>query len=74
LYVPSLSAAAAEVLGNLGTHRAQRALVDLASRFSQPIEARKAALEAFRRSTFERGLLLTSREILNQYERYNRSA
>jgi len=73
LYVPALSPKAAELLAALNSAGSQRALVDLASRWTLPIEMRAAALEAFGRSTRRHGILLTSEEILRQYDRYNQS-
>jgi len=73
LYVPQLSAKAAAVLGGLGTPGSQRALVELAGRWSQPIEVRRAAAGAFRHSIEKHGLLLTTAQIGRQYERYNQS-
>ncbi|MEX2185726.1 MAG: hypothetical protein WD875_02985 [Pirellulales bacterium] len=66
-------AAAAEALANLGTHSAQRALVDLASQGSRPIMMRQAAEVAFAKSVPLRGIQLTSDEIVQQYDRYNAS-
>jgi CheY-like chemotaxis protein len=68
------SAAAAEVLGAFGTPSAQRALVELASQHAQPLSQREAAARAFAVAVQRRGLLLTSQEILRQYDRYNQSA
>lgn len=73
LFVPGLAADAVAVLGNLGTPQCQQALVDLASRWSQPLELRVAAVRAFRKSTERRGILLTTEQILRQYDRYNQS-
>ena len=73
LYTPGLGSKAAAVLGNLGTVESQQALVELASRWTQPLEVRRAAVRAFRRNTEARGILLTNRQILRQYERYNQS-
>jgi len=73
LYVPALSPKSAELLAALNSAGSQRALVDLASRWTLPIEMRTAALEAFGRSTRQHGILLTGEEILRQYERYNQS-
>jgi hypothetical protein len=70
---PSSSAAAAEALANLGTHNAQRALVDLASQSTRPISVRQAAAKAFAKSVPRRGVQLTSEEIVRQYDRYNAS-
>lgn len=73
IYVPNLGIVAVEVLQNLGTPESQRALVDLASRWSQPMQLRRAALKAFRLNTQAHGILLTTAEISRQYERYNQS-
>lgn len=67
-------AKAAAVLANIGTANAQRALVDLASRSSAPLESRRAALTAFRTNVKKAGTLLTTKEITQQYERYNASS
>ncbi len=74
LNVPKLSAAAAELLGLIGTHTAQRALVEMADRTSAPIEMRQAAAAAFSQSVRKHGIQLTTREIQHQYDRYNESA
>jgi hypothetical protein len=73
LYTPGLSSKAAAVLGNLRTPESQRVLVELASRPTQPVEVRQAAAKAFRRNTQAGGILLTTGQILRQYERYNQS-
>jgi hypothetical protein len=73
LYSPELGAGAIAVLSNLGTAAAQTALVDLASRWTQPLALRTAAAEALWKNTAEHGILLTSRQILLQYDRYNQS-
>jgi CheY-like chemotaxis protein len=73
LQSPTRSAAAAECLAHLGTHTAQRALVDLASQSSRPIHMRQTAAAAFAKSVPRRGIQLTSDEILEQYDRYNAS-
>ena len=73
LFVPSLAPDAVVVLGNLGTPESQRALVDLASRWTQPLELRLAAAGAFRRSIQHHGILLSTEQILLQYDRYNES-
>lgn len=64
---------AVAVLGNLGTPTAQRTLVDVAAATLQPIEHRRAAGAAFAASVVRHGLLLTSAEVLRQYDRYNAS-
>ena len=73
MHTPGLGIKAAAVLGNLGTAESQQALLEVASRWTQPIELRKAAAEAFRRHAQASGILLTSGQILRQYERYNQS-
>jgi len=73
LYVPHLSTRAVAVLRNLGTPQSQKALVDLASRWTQPLEVRSAAVTAFRENVQRHGILLTSDQILLQYDRQNQS-
>ncbi len=74
LYVPHLGAQAAAMLANLGTPASQAALVDLASRPTQPLSVRKAAAVGFGQSVRRFGILLTTAEIRRQYDRYNASA
>jgi hypothetical protein len=69
-----LSEKAGEVLAHLGTNRGQRALVDRASRATLPLDARQAAAKAFSESVARHGTLLTTGEVLMQYDRYNQSA
>jgi len=73
LFSSDLGTDAIAVLGNLGTPEAQTSLVDLASRWTQPLEVRKAAAEAFWKNTAEHGILLTAKQIRVQYDRYNQS-
>ena len=73
LSVAQVAPDAAAVLGNLGTPRSQRALVEAASRWTRPLEIRKAAVEAFGYSVEHYGILLSTEEITRQYERYNQS-
>ncbi len=73
LYVPTLSVPACEVLAQLGTPEAQRALVELASRAVQPLAARRAAAAAFRLNTEKFGVLLSAAEVRRQYDRYKQS-
>lgn len=73
LYVPELTDRVVGILGNLGTHESQRTLVELASRESQPLEVRRAALAALGRNVERNGILLTTGEISRQYDRYNAS-
>ena len=74
LYVPELAAAAATVLGYFGTPSAQHALVDFASDTSQDLAARQRAAQAFIIAVDRRGLLLTTPQIAQQYDRYHASA
>lgn len=74
LHVPELTSRAATVLGRIGAPDAQRALVALAGRAIGPLENRRAAAVAFRHSVLRHGVLLTSDEILRQYDLYNASA
>ncbi len=73
LSVPQLAPAAAAALANLGTPRSQRALVDLASRHTQPLALRRTAAAAFRQNLVQYGPLLSTDEIHLQYDRYNSS-
>ena len=70
---PKLASKAIEVLARVNSAESQRALADLASRFTQPLELRKAAGKAFRENTQKYGILLTTAEIQQQYDRYNES-
>ncbi len=73
LYNPKLAVRATTVLANLNSAESQRALVEVASRFTLPLELRQAAAKAFRQNTEKHGILLTTEEIRKQYQRYNES-
>lgn len=73
LYNPKLTIKAISILAKLNSAESQRALVDVASRLSLPLDVRKAAAVAFRENTQEHGILLTTAEIRKQYDRYNAS-
>ena len=73
LFIPELTKQATMILANTGTPDAQKALVEFASRWSQPLPCRKAAVEALWDNAEGHGILLTSSEILRQYDRYNES-
>jgi hypothetical protein len=73
LLVPRLSGHAVAVLANLGTQASQQALVDLASRFVNPLRVRKSASIAFAVNVGRFGLLLDREAIRVQYARYNQS-
>ena len=73
LLLTDKAAPSIKALQLLGTPSSQQLLVDYASQAALPIEARRAASEAFRQSVQRNGLLLEREEILRQYERYNAS-
>jgi CheY-like chemotaxis protein len=73
LSAPQLTPTAITILAGLGTATAQRSLVDLASDPLQPLEQRQAGAKAFAESVHWYGTMLTSTEIVRQYERYNES-
>jgi hypothetical protein len=73
LTTPMLTARAAKILGQLGTPRAQQALVEYANVQTHPLPDRQAAADAFRDAVTRRGLLLTRRQLLQQYDIYNAS-
>ena len=61
---------ACEVLTHLGTPEAQRALVELASRPTQPIAARQAAATRFASMRRNSACCSTTAEVRRQYDRY----
>jgi hypothetical protein len=63
----------APVLGKFGSPAAQRTLADVASSAALPLEQRQGAAQAFCESVIRFGTLLTTGEVLRQYERYNAS-
>ncbi|MBN2476033.1 MAG: hypothetical protein JXB62_15585 [Pirellulales bacterium] len=73
LYTPGLGGKAAAVLAQIGTPASQLALTDLASRWTQPLKVRQVAAQAFRQHVQRYGILLTTKQISQQYDRYNRS-
>ncbi|MEM8944562.1 MAG: hypothetical protein AAGD11_05200 [Planctomycetota bacterium] len=73
IYDPELMQVSLRVLASLGTASSQQLLVDVASTPTLDIETRRAAGEAFAKSVGRYGKLLTSEEILRQYDRYNAS-
>jgi hypothetical protein len=73
LYNRRLAAKAVAALANLNSAESQRALVEVASRFTQPLALRKAAAAAFCENRAKHGILLTAEEIQAQYRRYNES-
>jgi hypothetical protein len=73
MWTPGLGEKAVAVLGMLGTPESQRALVELASRFGQPLALRQAAVANLQQSINKHGILLATHEIQRQYDRYNQS-
>ena len=73
IYVPELTGQILRVLPRLGTATSQQLLVDMASTPTQPISLRRQAADALAVSVQQAGKLLTSQEILRQYDRYNAS-
>ncbi|MBN1911371.1 MAG: hypothetical protein JW818_16630 [Pirellulales bacterium] len=73
VYVPALGKKAVATLATMGTPESQTALVDLASRRTQPIALRQAAAAAFAETVKKHGTLLRTDQILRQYDRYNQS-
>jgi hypothetical protein len=65
---------AAPALGGLGTPAAQQALVEAASDPNIDLADREIAAKAFAAAVARRGVLLTSLEIQQAYDRYNASA
>ena len=57
----------------MGTANSQKALVNTASRNSLELVSRQAAAQAFDRAVQKRHLMLTQKDILRQYDRYNAS-
>jgi CheY-like chemotaxis protein len=74
MYRPATAATAMNALTKLGTAESQRTLLNLASQSALPGGVRRDAAKAFHASVQARGVLLTSDEILAQYDRYNASA
>jgi hypothetical protein len=74
LFLPQFSVAAVRVLADRPTDTAQVRLVEIASGGTLPIELRQAALSGFERHLEKNGILLTTDQILRQYDRYNASA
>lgn len=74
LVLTELHPPAISLLAALGSPLAQEALEQEAVRDDLPPEARRAAGTAFRESVDRYGLLLTSRQLLDAYARYNSAA
>ncbi len=73
LHVPVLAEKAAAVLANLPAASSQQSLVALASQAAAPLERRQAAAAAFGQNVRRWGILLSTTDILSQYDHYNRS-
>lgn len=71
---PATSGTAIAALAQFGSPGAQRTLADLASAGVWPVDARKAAAQAFNDNVGRFGTLLTTSEIAQRYDRYNASA
>lgn len=65
--------ASLDALAAMGTPPSQVELAERASRGAAAIDNRRAAADAFAASVRRHGVLLTSDEILRQYDRYNAS-
>lgn len=73
IYQPGFSAPVSEILSHIATPEAQRQLLSFASENGLPIEQRQQAVTAFQAAVNRAGILLTTDEILLQYNRYNAS-
>jgi hypothetical protein len=73
-YQPKSNHSAIASLVEFGTPASQRALVNFASQTTLPAASRAAAAAGFRQSVDAHGVLLTTDEIIAQYDRYNASA
>jgi hypothetical protein len=71
LNTPALSQKAIAVLAQINSPEAQRALAETAGRDTRSLDIREAAAAAFRQNIQAHGILLTSEEIQQQYQRYN---
>jgi len=73
LYRANSANPAIDTLGKLGTAESQTALVNFASQPALPIQSRVQSADAFGNSVAAQGVLLTTDQILTQYDRYNAS-
>jgi hypothetical protein len=73
LYNPKLAIKATDFLAAMNSAKSQRALAEVAGRFTLPIALREAAADAFCQNVKKHGILLTTDEIRRQYQRYNES-
>jgi len=73
IYQPGFLTPVAEILSSIASPDSQRKLLDFASENSLPISQRQQAVDAFQSSVKRSGILLTTDEIMLQYNRYNSS-
>jgi CheY-like chemotaxis protein len=73
LWVQPLRPYATQVLMLAGRASSQKRLLELANQGVFDLQDRQLAAAAFRSNVARHGILLTSREILRQYDRYNAS-
>ena len=73
IYQPGFLTPVSEILSNIATPDAQRQLLNFANENGLPIEQREQAVTAFQAAVKRAGILLTTDEILMQYNRYNAS-
>ena len=73
IYQPGFLTPVSEILSNIATPESQRQLLNYASENALPIDQRQQAVDAFKSSVERAGILLTSDEIMLQYDRYNSS-
>lgn len=73
-YKPESNKSAVAALVELGTPESQKALLNFASQTTLPAASRAEAVAAFATSVSAHGVLLTTDEIIAQYNRYNASA
>jgi CheY-like chemotaxis protein len=73
LYREETANTAIPALTRIGSASSQRSLLHLASQSTVPIAIRSQAADAFQSSVSAHGVLLTSSEILAQYDLYNAS-
>lgn len=73
IYQPGFLKPVTEILSSIPSPESQRKLLDFASENAMPIPQRQLAVEAFQSSVKRSGILLTTDEIMLQYNRYNSS-
>jgi hypothetical protein len=69
-YNPRLAVKAAGVLADINSTQSQQTLIEVASRLTLPLAVRQAATKAFCENTRKHGVLLTTAEIRQQFQRY----